>query len=45
VWVVSGTDPAGVTLAAGAFDTGTLQSRFAVAVSAAGAQPLPAAGG
>jgi hypothetical protein len=44
VWVVSGTDPAGVTLAAGAFDTGTLQSRFAVAVSAAGVQPLPAAG-
>jgi hypothetical protein len=45
VWVVSGTDSAGVALAARGFDGGTLQSRFAVAVSAAGAQPLPAAGG
>jgi hypothetical protein len=45
VWVVSGTDSAGVTLAARGFDAGTLQSRFAVAVSVAGAQPLPASGG
>ena len=45
VWVVSGTDFAGVTLAARAFDGATLQSHFAVAVSAAGAQPLPAAPG
>jgi hypothetical protein len=45
VWVVSGTDSAGVTLAARSFDSGTLQSRFAVAVSPAGAEPLPAAGG
>ena len=45
VWVVSGTDSAGVSFAASAFDTGALQSRFAVAVSAAGARPLPAGGG
>jgi hypothetical protein len=45
VWVVSGTDSAGVTLAARAFDGGALQSHFAVAVSAAGVQPLPAGGG
>jgi len=45
VWVVSGTDSAGVTLAARGFDGSTLQSRFAVAVSPAGAQPLPASGG
>ena len=45
VWVVSGTDSAGVSFAARAFDTGALQSRFAVAVSAAGARPLPAGGG
>jgi hypothetical protein len=45
VWVVSGTDSAGVALAARDFDGGTLQSRFAVAVSTAGAQPLPATGG
>ena len=45
VWVVSGTDSSGVTVAARAFDGGTLQSHFAVAVSAAGVQPLPAAPG
>jgi Domain of unknown function (DUF4430) len=44
VWVVSGTDSAGVSLATRAFDGGTLQGHFAVAVSAAGRQPLPAAG-
>jgi hypothetical protein len=45
VWVVSGTDSAGVTLAARAFDGGTLHSHFAVAVSTAGVQPLPTAPG
>jgi hypothetical protein len=33
VWVVTGTDAAGVEHAAGAFDQATLQNRFAVAVS------------
>ena len=45
VWVVTGTDEAGVELAAGAFDEATLAHRFALAVSATGAQPLPDASG
>ena len=36
VWVVSGTDPAGVQRAARAFDAQELRNRFALAVSAAG---------
>ena len=44
VWVVTGTDPAGAALAARAFNQGTLENRFSVAVSSAGAQPVPAAG-
>jgi hypothetical protein len=45
VWVVTGTDPAGVDLAARAFDAGTLESRFAVALIPSGALPLPVTGG
>lgn len=41
VWVVTGTDEAGVELAAGAFDEATLLHRFALAVSTTGAQSLP----
>lgn len=41
VWVVSGTDAAGVELAARAFNRSTLEDRFAVAVQAAGTTPLP----
>jgi hypothetical protein len=44
VWVVTGTDAAGVELAARAFDAAVLQSRFAVALTAAGALPLPEPG-
>ncbi len=44
IWAVTGTDPAGVSLAAGALDAATLRNRFAVAVTAAGAQPLPVTG-
>ncbi len=40
VWVVSGTDEAGVQRAAQAFDTSSLQNHFALAVTAAGV-PLP----
>jgi hypothetical protein len=40
VWVVSGTDEAGVRRAARAFDTSSLQNHFALAVTAAGV-PLP----
>jgi Domain of unknown function (DUF4430) len=40
VWVVSGTDEAGVQRAAEAFDTSSLQNHFALAVTAAGV-PLP----
>lgn len=40
VWVVSGTDEAGVRRAAQAFDTSSLQNHFALAVTAAG-MPLP----
>jgi hypothetical protein len=45
VWVVTGTDPAGVDLAARAFDEGTLESRFAVALTQFGALQVPAVGG
>ena len=41
VWVVAGTDSTGVERAARAFDQATLRNHFAVAVSAAGALPLP----
>jgi hypothetical protein len=41
VWVVTGTDARGVDLAAQAFDTATLQHRFAVAVTSMGAIALP----
>jgi len=36
LWLVTGTDEAGVTAAAGAFDEGTLQRRFALAVDGDG---------
>jgi hypothetical protein len=38
VWVVTGTDEAGVARAAGAFDAGSLQNRFALAVTGTGRQ-------
>jgi hypothetical protein len=41
VWVVSGTDQAGVDLAARSFGQATLEQRFAVALTAAGAVALP----
>jgi hypothetical protein len=41
VWLVTGTDGEGVERAAYAFDQSTLEDHFAVAVSAAGAIPLP----
>ena len=45
VWVVTGTDEAGVQHAAQAFDTSALQNHFALAVTSAGAQlPVPGAG-
>jgi hypothetical protein len=44
VWVVTGTDGAGVDLAARSFDSAALQGRFAVALTAAGPQPLPVPG-
>jgi Domain of unknown function (DUF4430) len=45
VWVVTGTDEAGVQRAAQAFDTSSLQNHFALAVTATGAQlPVPGAG-
>jgi hypothetical protein len=46
VWVVSGTDEAGVQRAAGAFDVNELRDRFALALSPAGGQlrvPSPSA--
>jgi Domain of unknown function (DUF4430) len=43
VWVVTGTDEAGVNLAARGFDRATLHDRFAVAMSAGEALPLPVA--
>jgi hypothetical protein len=46
VWVVTGTDEAGVQHAAQAFDTSALQNHFALAVTATGAQlPVPGASG
>jgi hypothetical protein len=46
VWVVTGTDEAGVQRAAGTFDTSALQNHFALAVTSTGAQlPVPGAGG
>jgi hypothetical protein len=44
VWVVTGTDAAGVDLAARAFETATLHNHFAVALTAAGPLPAPAVG-
>jgi Domain of unknown function (DUF4430) len=41
VWLVTGTDGQGMRLAARAFDQRTLRDRFAVALSLAGATPLP----
>ena len=41
VWVVTGTDAAGVNLAAGLFDEKALDNRFAVAATSAGAIALP----
>lgn len=41
VWVVTGTNGAGVERAAAALDEAQLRHRFALAVSAAGATPLP----
>ena len=45
VWLVTGTDAAGVDLAARAFEQGTLQDRFAVAVVPTGALAVPQGGG
>jgi len=45
VWLLTGTDTAGVELAARAFEQGTLQDRFAVALVPAGVLPLPQGGG
>jgi hypothetical protein len=44
VWVITGTDDSGVEGAARAFDRTTLDHRFAVAVSAGEALPVPVAG-
>ncbi|MGO8904895.1 MAG: DUF4430 domain-containing protein [Solirubrobacteraceae bacterium] len=44
VWVVSGTDEAGVELAAGAFDASTLDDHFAVALTPGGAVAVPETG-
>jgi Domain of unknown function (DUF4430) len=44
VWVVTGTDEAGVNLAARAFNENTLHDRFAVALTAGETLPLPATG-
>jgi hypothetical protein len=43
VWLVTGTDATGMNRAARAFGAGTLQNRFAVAVSPSGALALPQA--
>lgn len=43
-WLVTGTDRSGVDLAARSFDRTTLQSRFAVAITPAGAIPVPDGG-
>jgi hypothetical protein len=44
VWAVTGTDAAGVSRAARAFDRATLENRFAVAVGAGGPLGLPRPG-
>lgn len=44
VWVVTGTDEAGVASAARAFDAATLDDRFAVAIDSSGALALPRPG-
>ena len=44
VWLITGTDGAGVDRAADALDQATLQHRFAVALGPAGAVALPAPG-
>jgi len=44
VWLVTGTDEAGAGLAARALSPGPLHDRFALALSAAGATPVPAGG-
>jgi hypothetical protein len=44
VWIVTGTDAAGLELAARSFDGATLQNRFAVALTSAGALALPLQG-
>lgn len=44
-WVITGTDEAGVELAARAFNASTLAGRFAVAVSSAGTLALPLVSG
>jgi hypothetical protein len=44
VWVVTGTDASGADLAARSFEATVLQDRFAVALTSAGALPLPEAG-
>jgi hypothetical protein len=44
VWVITGTDDAGVDLAARSFNQSTLEDRFAVALAPSGAVALPALG-
>lgn len=44
VWVISGTDEAGVEVAARAFDRSTLSDHFAVAIGPGGEIALPASG-
>ncbi len=41
VWIVTGTDPAGLELAARTLQQGALQRRFALAVSVQGSVPVP----
>jgi hypothetical protein len=43
IWAVTGTDPAGVALAASSLGEPELRDRFALAVAPAGPQPLPVA--
>ncbi len=45
LWVITGTDAAGVDLAADALDESDLHDHFAVALTASGVLPLPAASG
>ncbi len=44
VWVITGTDAAGVELAARGFDQSTLEHRFAVALSPSASMPVPIGG-